>query len=224
MPELTNTALGSDANLKGYWRLEANGNDSSASGYNLTAHNTPTFVAGKFGNCTSLVAASTQYFSIASASCPNLEITGSQSWFCWVNMTTLAGEAMNKTKSDNSAFRKMDINAGIGGFTCYVSGLTPNSVSASVAMSTGVWTFIGWVYDSSGGKLKCWVDNNVNSVAASGSASATGAEFTIGRDSDRAVTYLDGKLDDAYVFNRALTDTEVLSLFNYRSLALLGVG
>ena len=56
---------GIDASCKAIWHFDSALTDSSGNSHTLTDHGTMTYVAGRFGNAVNLVAASTQYASIA---------------------------------------------------------------------------------------------------------------------------------------------------------------
>ena len=81
--EINANWLLNDANLQGYWRLESDGSDESSNGYDLT-NSGASFVTGKFGNGVDLELTESDYLYIVDASCPNLEISGSQTWSAWV--------------------------------------------------------------------------------------------------------------------------------------------
>ena len=89
MSEIRRTALYSDASLQGYWRLETDGTDSSANGYNVSG-TAPTYTTGRYGNGGDFEASSSQYLAIAGSSSANLNITGSQTWSAWVKLEGLA--------------------------------------------------------------------------------------------------------------------------------------
>ncbi|WKZ21454.1 MAG: Ig-like domain-containing protein [Candidatus Brocadiaceae baterium WH-1] len=81
-------------------------------------------------------------------------------------------------------------------------------------LSLNAWHHLVGVYD--GSTLKLYVNGTeVNSVAASGSLDTSTHPLRIGtRAVDPVNRYFKGSIDEVYVFNRALSDQEVLSLFN----------
>jgi len=214
--ELYTTPLISDANIQGYWRLEANFNDSGPNGYNLTPSGSPSYSSGEFGNGVNLISAAS-YGLIADASCANLEISGSQTWGAWIKpagapitqAAILAKCNVGGTKyilflytaSQNCAF--------------YVTGLTTNTnVASSNTISNDVWSFVVGRYDATGQTLSIYLNGTKTSVTASGSHDDTNSSFGLGIQSDFATPYyFDGMVDDAFVFNRALTDTEISQLY-----------
>lgn len=215
MAQLINTSLFTDANLQGYWRMENNWNDSGPNTYNLTATNTPTFVAGKYGLAGNFVSASSQYSTIANASCANLEISGSQTWVCWVKPATLTSyqAPMSKTKSDLSISHGLLTSADSSGIAYFdMTGLTTNTQvnSGATITPTGVWSHLAGVYNSATTTLKIYVNGiERGSVTASGSATNTTGDFSLGRAGSNNGRYYNGAVDDAAIFNRALSAAEI---------------
>lgn len=206
-------SLSSDANLQGYWRFESNYTDSSSNGYTLTGNNSPTDVTGKFNNGKQFASASSQSASIANASCANLEITGSQTWSCWFKKTSGTSQAiLSKSNSGATVLRRLYVEA-----TSKISfAITPiGQVDSSNTIADGVWSHICGVYDSAASKLKIFVDGVKTEVAGSGSGTASTGDFAVAKDgSNSTPSYANGIVDDVAVFNRALTDAEVLVLYN----------
>ncbi len=217
--ELNSLSLLNDANLRGYWRLESNFTDSGPSGYNLTGVNTPTDVAGKFGNGKDFEASSSQRAGIADASCPNLEISGSQTWMCWVKPEALTSyqSPMSKNDSGNTNPHRFLVSDDAGGVVYFdMSGLTTNTQvnSGALTIKNGVWSHLVGVYDSAASKLRIYVNGALGGeLTASGSAADSNGDFVIGGDGATGIRYFDGIVDDAAIFNRALTHAEILSIY-----------
>jgi len=209
--EIYTNYLYNDANLQGYWRLENNWNDSSSNGYNLTASGSPTFTTAMFGYGASLAAASSQYASIADASCPNLEITGSRTVSAWIKLNSTSGSVIvSKDGGAGNFYQILRTATDVIRFRCV--GLTTNdTVDSDVVINTGEWYHVCGVYDSTAGKLKVFVNGHKTEVSASGSSNDTNGDFYIGRNS--AGNYWDGVIDDVAVWDRALSDEEVLAIF-----------
>jgi hypothetical protein len=218
--ELYATSLATDSSLQGYWRLEADGTDSSVNGYTLTGTD-PAFVAGKFGNGGDFELGSSQYLQRADADCANLEIAGSQTWGCWIKPETVvtATRLTAMSKRDTSNTGKYLRISSTQNVQFGLTGLTTNAVvTSSGTVSTGTWYFLCGIYDSINTKLKIYIDTTKTEVTASGSATDSDANFAIGAEKsgvgDAAAYFFDGIIDDAFVFNRALSDAEVLALYN----------
>ena len=196
-------------NVQGLWHL-SNTSDSSGNGYNLNNVNTATFPVGKFGNCVNLVASSVQYLDIADASCANLEISGSQTWMCWTKFNTATGLRGIMCKANSK--RLWTINSV---FTFDMPGLTTNTtVTSSVTPTTGVWYFVAGVYDSTAQKLKIWINTTKSEVSASGSATDTNGAFLIGNQEAHNIPF-DGQIDEAVIFNKALSDNEIRNYYSW---------
>lgn len=96
---------------------------------------------------------------------------------------------------------------------------TAQGVSSAV-VSTGVWHLAVATYD--GATLKLFVDNVLTSAASAVAIGATTEVFTVGRNSNAATSFFDGRLDEVLVWSRALSDEEAGSL--YRALAVDEMG
>jgi len=223
--ELKGTALLADANLQAYYRLEADGTDDSPNGYDLTEVNTPTYVAGKFGNGADLELSSSQYLSIAAGSEVNIDITGSQSWGCWIKPESLTqqGHIMGYCDVGLTNFKGFYFDSSDYTPRFALTGLTTtlNIKSSTGTISTGTWYFLCGVYDSANSKLKIFVNGTKTEATASGSAVLSAGEFCIGRWGAYTTLNFDGIIDDAFIFNRALTDAEVTKLYTTTSPAFL---
>jgi hypothetical protein len=218
MAQLLDLPLFGDPALQGYWRLE-NVNDSSVNGYNLTNNNSVTFTTGKYSAAGNFVAASSQYLSIARASCPNIRISGSQTWVCWVNQTTISSyqAPMRMANAGGGNDAGFLTSADTGNIVYFdLAGLTTNSQvnSGSLVLATGAWYHLAGVYNSVTTTLKIYINGaEGGSVTASGSKTdiASGG-FALGARGDAAV-FMNGSVDDAAIFSRALTATEIMTLF-----------
>lgn len=197
-------------NLQGLWHFNGNLNDTSPNSYNLT-NSGSTDVIGKFGNARSFVSASSHYATILDASCPNLEISGSQTWLAWVNPTTLADFlcVMAKTNTVNTTDHRLLLDS-TGSALFQLTGLTTNvQVTSGNTLSVGNWSFVAGVYDSSAQLLKVWVNGNKTEVTASGSANDSNGDFSVGRLGSAGSFYFNGMIDEVAIYNRAWSDSEV---------------
>lgn len=207
------TPLINHPNLQGYYPLEDTWNDFLGAN-NLTANNTPTFVTGKFGKGGSFASASSQ-----SATVNAFEYTGSFTWHCWFNRTSgTDGAIMSKTKNDGSVLRRIYINASQE-VVFTVDGLGAGSVSAtSAATSTGTTYFACAVFDADNDVVKLWINGTkVETTGATGTATSLTSDFALGKDGGYS-NYFNGWIDDAAIYNAALSDTEVQNYYtgNYR--------
>lgn len=175
--------------LRHAWRFNGDGGDSYGN-RPLSAVNTPTFAAAKAGLGTSLVAASNQHWSVASA--PSLSPGTASFWVgAWVQLSAVGSQAIagkfaatgNQREyilvQDTSLFRfyaSADGTAGAAGVYDAVGATDPG------LPSTGVWYFVlGW-YDSVASTINIRVNHGTpTSLAHNNGAFAGTANFMVGR-------------------------------------------
>ena len=149
---------------------------------------------------------------------PSLNPISTMTVFAWVNATEFnnnlatvvkkadanAGYALEKKDGDNVL--KFYVN--IGG-SWFDSGATS-------ILSTNRWYNIIGTYD--GANIKIYVNGVLNSTgAASGNIKASSNSLAIGRDSsnpDDTFRHWKGVIDEVAIYNKALSDWEVLQLYN----------
>lgn len=227
MAILQYTSLFKDANLQGYWRGENNFNDISPNGYTLTNNNSVTFGTGRWGLAPNFVLGSTQSASIANASCPNLEISGNQTWGAWIKPHTVSPNnycILAKDKSAISNFRQFYVTNG-GQVAFQTGGLTVNFVITTAKLTADSKYFVTGLYD--GSHLTVAIYDITGTLVERTSANATGTltasdqPFRMG-DFNAAGASFDGFIDEAFVFNRVLTTTEQDTLANTTNNAPTG--
>ena len=215
-----------DGNIAGLWNLNGNFNDLSSNGYNLTASGSPTDNNdGMMAQAKTFASASSQYAKIANASCANLNLTGSQTWFALVNPSAFStnGRIMSKTDATNTAKRKeLYILASSDGNNPYkiqfeLDGLTTNNVVYSnQKLSANKWYLVVGVYDSTNSKLKVWVNGIKTEVTASGTAQSSTSDFRIGAagfgGGNTESDFFNGTIQCAGVLSVALSDSQVQRL------------
>jgi len=215
--ELWNTTLFYDTSLQGYWRLD-DVNDSSTNSYHLTNVNGTTFVAGKFNNGSNHVRASSQYLTIAAASCPKLAIAGSQTWMAWVYLATDTG--INRydiaARADSSSNHNPDLFIAAGNVPKFnVTGLTPaETISTTPIVKLG-WNFVCGVWNAATSTKTIWSNSTKkDDTGVTGTVDATASDFSIGRSGGYNSNYTDGIIDEVAIFSRAWSDTEVTNYYN----------
>lgn len=86
-----------------------------------------------------------------------------------------------------------------------------SSTTLTAAM-LGKWTHVCCTYD--GSNLKLYVNGLLESTKAQATvAASTGTSFQLGRHASGS-SYLDGRIDDVRIYNRALTAEEIKQLYN----------
>jgi hypothetical protein len=219
--------------LVGWWKLDegAGGTtaDSSGNGNTGTLQNSPAWTtSGKINDALVFTAASNEYVSAPDA---GLDITGSWTVSAWVNMASLptSGNAVallgrNTTinGSENYAlyydYGEMCNGGAVAGwavsFNVYGSS-NKYCAKFTTAPTLGTWYLITGVYDSVAQTLTLYqngVSVATQSVAGHVPANETGS-FALGQNGNDSLL-LNGTLDDARVYNRALSAAEVHALYN----------
>ena len=199
--------------LQGLWHLEADGADSGPNGYTLTGSGTPVHILGKFANGVDLEASSSQYYSRASAA--NCNTTGSQTWMAWIKPESLVTGIIAGFDSGSDPGRKFYSETD-GTIVTFISGVTGQAITPALIVA-GNWHHVVFRYDATGNTLAAFVNGRKTEVTTSGTADATAAALAVGADfrggSDAASNFFDGVIDEVAMFNRALSDREVLDYY-----------
>ena len=217
---------GPTTGLVGWWKLdETSGTsaaDSSGNGNTGTLTNGPTWTAaGADNGALTLVKASSQYVNVPDAA--SLQLSGSWTVSAWVNPTTVptsGGGVKVITKDDasnNSNYGISIVNNTSGctglGFriffdpganSCYTTTITP-----------GTWYHVVGVWDSVAKNLMVYLSGalvNTQNIPSNVPTSAPGGPLELGGEAGVSA-YLDGTLDDARVYNRALSAAEIMRLY-----------
>jgi len=213
------TSFTSDANLQAYYYLENNWNDGTANANTLTASATPpTFVTSSPSPVQGTYSAAFVSASSEQGSRTNANLSAAfpgkntyQSAITvggWIQTTSSAGVRMNAiTKAAAWQVRKDSNN--YWQFILFDSGGTGQTAQANAINTDGVWTHV--IGRWNGADEVALFINGVKQTTTATSASMktdTGA-FSIGTYS---TSYLNGHADEVVVFDRALTDAEILSL------------
>lgn len=214
-----------DANLKGLWLLNNDWLDYTANNNDLTPVNSPVFNAVDFQEGThsaDFESGSSQRAGIADGSQVGLDITGNISFGAWVKpesggaARTFIGKSTNTGNLRSYQIQRTATDA----FAAFLSGNGGTGVSATATGATiannGVWYHVVGVYD--GTDIRLYVDGSLDSNGASNPASYSGgifnssSDFQLGARGDSG-QFWDGLVDEAFVFDRALSSTEVNDIF-----------
>jgi hypothetical protein len=218
-----------------YWKFdESSGNaaDATGGGSTMTNNGTATFGAGALNNATTLVSASSQYFSSASSTI--LSPTTSFSLSFWFNLTSSPGAA------EWGIFTKRNAT---GSGECFMVefGAEPNGIyvlatkdgtfgagsfdefdsAASILPATGSFHHCVVVYDVAAGSVSAYIDNVAKTMTIRGSHNvfslnaSTNAIGIGGYGNGTAGRFVDMKFDEyGYWKNYKLTSGEVTTLYN----------
>lgn len=216
-----------DANLQGYWYFENNLNDSTSHGNTLTGVSSPGFsnTTVKQGSYSlGALNGSSQYAYrddrdlsagfVGKDGTTNTAIT----FGAWVYATSFTnwGPAISKVGGGLSYGLKVVRNPGIWQWRFMVTlDSTERDMDSDSDAVLNAWTHMVGRVDPVSKKAEFFI----NGVKQTASYSATST--TIGTSTSRlnigyaSGGYLTGYIDEAFVFNRALSDTEIQGIYNY---------
>ncbi|MDE2172661.1 MAG: peptidoglycan-binding protein [Patescibacteria group bacterium] len=209
---------GSGSGLVGWWKFDegsgTTAGDSSGSGNAGTLEGSPlpTWTTGKIGGALSFDGV-TDTVAIGNPAVLNFG-TGSFSYGMWVYPTANTStwdEAWWKG-GGSAANPGYDLELGSGYWTANVSdGTNIYQVILSSTSFLNQWVHIFVVVDRNAGLMKAYLNGQqVSTTSISGLGSVTGPS-----SASLSTTYrFEGLMDDVRVYNRALSDSEVASIYN----------
>jgi len=200
---IRSTTLFNSANLKGYWELEGL-NDSSSSGYTLTADNAPTNGAAVFNNGYTFVAGSSQRLK-TSTSATALNTTGSQTWIYWTKPTVASGRAGAMSIYESGVGeRKLWIEGALNVYA-RISGLSVETIDGGT-VTTGVAHMLAMVYNASTNVFRVFVDGvRIVNQSVTGTPTALSVnQMTFANDN--GTSYHSCQMDDCAFFDTATTN------------------
>ncbi len=211
--------------VQGFWRMEetsGNATDQSSNAYTLTeTSGTIDSAVGRIGNCRDFEAGDTGYFTIADASCPNLNITGAISMCAWIKLESLASYQSIIGKwvaSGNQRSYHLLID---GANKPYIEVTTDGSTlvanTATNALSSGTWYHIGATLNQVSDQLQIYVNGAVGSASPTSFTNNiynSTSGFTIGADDAGGSNQFDGLIDEVIIWNTCLTAAEMAKVYN----------
>jgi hypothetical protein len=207
-----------------WWKFDAgsgtNAVDSGSAGTDGTLTNdfgaNPSWVTGMIGPF-ALQFANSNFGWVQNATSRTL--TGNVTVACWAQLTgTLVAQATIAGLLDGGTGIKLGFRADHTGDRCFsfigVSGT--NLRTATSAISTSTWYHIAGVWNS--GVLTTAYLNAVSQATteSSGVAIEGALGITLGIDRNSETHGLNGMIDDFRVYNRALSQADITTLFAYR--------
>jgi hypothetical protein len=213
--------LDKDPNLIGYWALdEGTGTtayDLSGKGNNGTLSCTstgtlPIWAAGMFGSAVQFNG-SNNYINCGNAAIFN--VTGQVTLAAWVYPATAATVSHEGyiTKGDTTYTLKEANTLGNVEMNIYSGGWHTATMTGRTAANNNTWYHLAGTFD--GSNIKLYLNGTVAATTAWAGPIATNTDsVNIGRDSNGGGgrRYFNGRIDDARIYNRALTDVEVAAL------------
>jgi hypothetical protein len=127
--------------------------------------------------------------------------------------------ANDHTDTDNKGFQLMYNSGGAPGFFDVGNGSSEGRATWSQQLANGKWYLYTGVYD--GGHVYAYINGvQVASTSYSGGSIAAGsADVNFARDAQYAGDYFPGTIDDVHIYNRALSASDVVQLYNYADLS-----
>lgn len=208
--------------LVGYWKMDetsGGASDSSGNAITLTDVNTVAFTGGKFGNAGDFESTASEYQYAADNAA--LSLTGSLTLAAWIKPESVTAGSYNiiaKWDGVNESYRLFqngdEIRLELDSAGNYQETTASN-------LTASVWYHVAGVYDSTSQTAKIYI----NGVEAPSSTSGTipssigddTGRFHIGAEDSTTTTanFYDGIIDEARVYNRALSPAEIKSLYNW---------
>ena len=201
---------GSTNGLLAWYRFDGDASDSSASGRTGSFINSGTFTAGKFGSAYNLNGSS-QYVTATDASLPSG--SSARTFSAWIyptassinsNVIMAYGSQTNEPASGISVYNS-------SGSTYARFCGWGDDYSVATALTLNRWTLITATFD---GTTATVYYNGVSVGTSNRSSWSTvlGGTLYVGRNL-AASGYFQGAIDDARIYNRVLSTTEITQLF-----------
>jgi hypothetical protein len=211
--------------LVGYWKMEEAGDatraDSSGNGTTLTESTSDTVgqVAGKFGYAGDFELGDTEYLSASDNTA--LSVTGSLTLSAWINPETISAGNYNilaKWGGSTDSYRLFQ-----NGDEIRLELESDNNYQETTAsnLAASTWYHVVGVYDARTATAKIYINGAEATSTTTGTIPSTitddAGAFSIGaEDSGGTPTgYYDGIIDEARVYNRALSSKEVADLYSF---------
>lgn len=214
--------------LIGYWKLDeasfGSAADSSGYGWTMSPSGTPTVNATGFSSifknsgAANLAKATSQHFTYGSM--PTTMRPTSWTISAWVKATSLDSSGSEVWSGGNSWALRLATGVKVRAIMRYASGSWDTCDSSnSFTANDGNWHHVVGVNNA--GNVHVWLDgvettSGTNCGATGDTQSYTSADddMAIGAHTSSANFDLDGSIDDLRLYNRALSDGEILTLYS----------
>ena len=215
------TPITRDPTLVGYWSFEegsgnATSTDYSGNNNNGTWYGTSThYGTGKVGSWAGSFNGSSDYVGVSTES--DFDFVGSSfSLAGWVktNTTSTYQRLFNKYGASYTYTTWITSNSGKLEFRWATP--TQNSVLSTFGLSPNAWYHVVFVRNDSANLNSIYINGSFNNSASySGTVIENDEDFALGRTHEAGgVSYLNGYLDAARVYDRALSAAEIQALYN----------
>ena len=206
--------------LVGWWPFNGNANDESGNGNNGTV-NGATLTADRFGNSNEAFNFDgvSQFIEVASASSISVSLEYSVS--VWINANIWSFDAPIDqhsvvSKIDNGDwYGGYEIRTGSVGYIMHSGNIGSNFAVGAGNYSENIWHHVLVTYD--GSYVRSYINGIVvDSAPRTGSLQTSSIPLRFGRRGGAGSynNWFSGKIDDIAIWNRALTQCEILDLYN----------
>lgn len=192
--------------LVAHYSMENNVQDISGNGHDGTAVGEPSFVAGIDGMALELDGTE-DYVDCGNSA--DFDITDEVTLSAWVKTSDCGNEEHNPFvgKGDHSYAIKHSTGNAIQ-FFIYDGQWIEANVSVDDSFNDD-WHHVAGTYN--GSELKTFIDGGLNATTAHvGDIDSSTNNLTIGTNSEEDGRYYEGSIDEVRIYNRALTDGEIL--------------
>lgn len=224
------SSLPQSASIVSRWILdESSGNRADIVGSNTlidtntVGSSTGAVLGGTdFGTSADFIRTNTEYLSITNGSQSGLNITAGLTISAFVNLDdtsndhAIAGK-WQETSNQRQYLAHFSTNDGKWQFAVSSNGTAVKTLSSTTSAATG-FKLLTFVYRPST-EMEIYIngvsDSNTTASVPASIFSGSGS-FAVGVQSDTTSNFelMDGKMNDTIVWNTALSDAEVLSLYN----------
>lgn len=203
--------------LVGWWPFNGNANDESGNGNHGTV-NGATLTTDRDGKPNSAYSFDGKSNTISVLDNNTIDLYSNYTLACWFKIN-------DKTFEDQAFIGKGRVSGGTGyqltmngDFNFYQFGFNDgNNINSGLTCPTQnsdlfSWHFLSGTYD--GNIAKIYLDGNLmNSVKINFTLQNSDKPLLFGNETNALNRFLNGKLDDIAIYNRALTDQEVKQLY-----------
>jgi hypothetical protein len=210
-----------------WWRMDDNAAstvviDSAGANTGTSARNTSTVTTNGINRGALAFNGSSDFVAITNS--PSVDITSAISVSCWVypqsssQNSGIVGKWNSGSQTDNAWLIYVGQNVANNkwGFTLQQSDNAIKSIAPATTFSATNWYHV--VLVAGGTNFSAYVNgSNIGNTAYDGTIKSTARNVTIGKLRTQDALYsFNGIIDDVLIFPRALTQSEITQLYNWR--------